>query len=372
MNLRGVQLLTTALWLVQPALHAQSLPQLIDGVLTTHPSMRSQRALGDSAKEAVEGAKWQFYPTPSIGFEQVDASHADPNYPAYGDKSVTTLRLQQPLWTGGRLTAGLDRAQAGVVASQASLDSVRQDLALRVLQFYADWYGALLKRQAYEKSLKAHRTLQDQINRRIAGGVSPQSDLTLLLGRAQQTEADLSTAQAQEQSALGRLNQLLGHSLQARDLSASLSTPQAIAASAQELLEHAQAHNPGVIKLRAQAQIAEAEVTSAKADLKPEVYLRAESQYGNRLDPRTNGNTGTIPVQTGDLVWDSSDGNYSTHVILPTTSTDGVRVHMQNHASYYYQVDTNNTNLDASLPIGRLATADFVFSAAQGKWIYEG
>ncbi|RFO96298.1 hypothetical protein DIC66_13375 [Rhodoferax lacus] len=266
---------------------AQSLPELIDSILISHPSVRSQRALGESAKEAVQGAEWQFYPTPSIGFEQVDASRLDPNYPSFGDKNVTTLRLQQPLWTGGRLTAGLDRAKAAVVASQATLDSVRQDLALRVVQFYADWLGALLKRQAYEKSLKAHRTLQDQINRRIAGGVSPQSDLTLLLGRAQQTEADLSTAQAQEQSALGRLSQLLGHSLQARDMAATLSTPQAIAASAQELLEQAQAQNPGVIKLQAQAQIAEAEVTSAKADLKPEVYLRAESQYGSYATPGT-------------------------------------------------------------------------------------
>jgi hypothetical protein len=79
--------------------------------------MRSQQALGASAKQALEGAQWQFYPTPSVGFEQVDASAGDPNYPSYGDKNVTTLRLQQPLWTGGRLSAGLDKAQAGVVAT---------------------------------------------------------------------------------------------------------------------------------------------------------------------------------------------------------------------------------------------------------------
>jgi outer membrane protein, adhesin transport system len=285
MKLQGVHVLTTALLLAWPHSHAQSLPELIDEVLSTHPSVRSQRALGESAKDAVEGAKWQFYPTPSIGFEQVDTSKSDPNYPSYGDKSVTTLRLQQPLWTGGRLTAGLERAQAGVRVSQATLDGTRQDLALRVVQLYADWYGAGLKREAFAQSLKAHRTLQQQINRRIGGGVSPASDLTLLLGRAQQTEADLSAAQAQEQTAVGRLTQLLGHALSAHALASATSTPQSLEVAVQTLLERAQAQNPNVVKLQAQAQAAQADIASARADLQPEVYVRAESQYGSYSVP---------------------------------------------------------------------------------------
>jgi adhesin transport system outer membrane protein len=105
MKLRSVYGLITALWLAQPPLHAQSLPELIEGVLASHPSLRAQKALGESPKNAVEGAKWQFFLTPSIGFEQANTGSSDPNYPSYGDKNVTTLRLQQPLWTGGRLTA---------------------------------------------------------------------------------------------------------------------------------------------------------------------------------------------------------------------------------------------------------------------------
>jgi adhesin transport system outer membrane protein len=278
-------LLVCSVLLACPISQAQSLPQLIDGVLSTHPSLRSQRALTDSARDAVEGAKWQFFPTPSVGFEQVNAGPSDPNYPSFGDKHVTTLRLQQPLWSGGRLTAGVDRANAGVAASQASLEGTRQDLALRVLQLYADWYGARLKRLASEKSLVAHQALQQQIKRRISGGVSPASDLTLLLGRAQQTEADLSAAQAQEQTALSRLSQLLGSPVEAQALAQALSAPQAIAPSVQGLLEQAQAHNPGVRKLQAQAQAAQAEIDTAKADLLPEVYLRAESQYGSFSAP---------------------------------------------------------------------------------------
>jgi adhesin transport system outer membrane protein len=271
--------------LASPWGHTQSLPALVVGVLRTHPSLRAQQALGESAKHALESARWQFYPTPSISFEQVDTGQTDPSYAAYGDKAVTTLRLQQPLWTGGRLTAGLNKAQAGLAVSQATLDALRQDLAVRVVQVYADWLGADLKILAFEKSLKAHRALQDQIDRRIAGGASPRSDLTLLLGRAQQTEADLSAAQAQALSALGRLSQMVGNELQPRLLEQALGVPLGLASNTQDLLQQVQVHNPGVLKLLAQARMAQGEVAERQADLKPEVYLRAESQHGSYNTP---------------------------------------------------------------------------------------
>ena len=280
-NIIGTVLLCATIALASSLGHAQTLPELVDIVLYNHPSVRAQQSLGEAARQAVEGAKWQFYPTPSISFEQIAPGQADPSYPDYGDKNVTTLRLQQPLWTGGRLTAGLNKAQAGAVVAQASLDLVRQDLAIRVVQIYADWAGALFKRQAFEKSLTIHQTLQAQILRRISGGVSPRSDLTLLQGRAQQTRADLSAANAQEQTALARLSQLLGKTLQTRDLTASMSTALPLEHSALELMQLAQTKSPSVQKLLAQSRIAEEDINELRAVLMPEVYLRLESQYGS-------------------------------------------------------------------------------------------
>jgi outer membrane protein TolC len=74
---RGAGLLCAALGLAAPWVQAQSLPELVDGVLRTHPSLRAQQALGDSAKQALESAEWQFYPTPSVGVEQIDPGYAD-------------------------------------------------------------------------------------------------------------------------------------------------------------------------------------------------------------------------------------------------------------------------------------------------------
>ena len=111
---------------------AQGLDQLIAEVLTSHPAAQSQLALVDSAQAGLGGARWQFFPTPSATMETARTRDTDRLY--QGDSRVATLRLQQPVWTGGRLTAGVQKAQASLAASETSLEETRQQLALRVVQ----------------------------------------------------------------------------------------------------------------------------------------------------------------------------------------------------------------------------------------------
>ena len=276
----AVRTLLLAVPLLSAAAQASSLPTLIGTVLAVHPSLRAQRALGASSQEAINTAQWQFYPTLSVNMEQAHTSAQDMSYRA-GNNRVTTVRLQQPIWTGGRLTSSLNRAQAGVLAADASLAVARQDLALRVVQTYADWYGGYIKTAAYEKSLQAHLRLRQQILQRIAHGVSAASDLTLVAGRIEQTQAELTTSQAQQQAALSRLSQLSGTPVDGATLASNLSRPLVLPEASQRMVEQAQSDSPTVARLIANVQIQEAEMATRKAALSPEVYVRAERQYGN-------------------------------------------------------------------------------------------
>jgi adhesin transport system outer membrane protein len=252
---------------------------LISQALVSHPSAQVQQALAQAAQTGVDSARWQFYPTPSIAIEKSRASAADPSY--QGDSRVSTLRLQQPLWTGGRLTAGLDKAQAGLAASQAALEEVRQQLALRVVQAYGDWLAAHLKNLANEKSLATHTRLRDQVRRRISEGLSAQSDLTLALARLETLAADMSVAHAQQDIALSRLGQLLGRYVSSAELGTTFAMPRRIDAGLQTLLDMARSVSPVVQKVQAQARVQEATLAERRSELSPEVYLRAERQYGN-------------------------------------------------------------------------------------------
>lgn len=258
---------------------AQVLEQLISSSLSSHPATQVQQELEESARAGVESANWQFFPTPSVAVEKAQSPSTDPSY--RGDDVVSTIRLHQLLWTGGRLSAGVDKAEASLIVSQASLAEVRQQLALRVVQAYGDWLAAHLKTEANEKSLATHLRLRDQVKRRIEQGVSAESDLILAHGHLKSVAVDLSLSRAQRDIALARLGELVGHPVDDTALGATVATPRPVSFSLQKLLELALSVNPTIQKLQAQAKVHEAEIDERRADLSPEVYLNAERQYGN-------------------------------------------------------------------------------------------
>ena len=265
------------------SVHAQALEQLIASALASHPSMQGQRALVRSSEAGLDSARWQFYPTPSVSIEAAGASASDRSY--QGDKQVATAGLQQPLWTGGRLTAGMDKAQAGLVSSQAALEEVRLQLGLRVVQAYGDWLAAHLKTVASEKSLATHRRLREQVTRRLAEGAAAESDLTLAVSRLEAILADVVAARVQGEVALARLGQLLGVPVQGAALAKTVASPRTLTGGVQVLLDQALAINPTLTKAKAQAQVQEAVIGERRADLSPEVYARLERQYGNYTFP---------------------------------------------------------------------------------------
>ncbi len=275
----GIACLGGLALLLPSAGKAETLTHLISSALQAHPAILVQQAQERGARAGVDSARWQFFPTPSIAIENARTGASDRSYP--GDGSVSTLRLQQPLWTGGRLTAGVDKAEAEVGVSAASFEEVRQQLALRVVQSYGDWLAGHLKVQAYNTSMETHVRLQQQVQRRIDQGASSESDLMLAVGRLKSLAADLSVARTQQEIALARLGQLLGRRIDDATLGTVLAAPRAIEPRLQTLLDLAQAGSPAIQKAQAQAKALESVIAERRADLSPEVVLRAERQYGN-------------------------------------------------------------------------------------------
>ena len=258
---------------------AQVLERLMALALASHPSAQSQRAQLQSAQSGLDSARWQFYPTPSIAVEQAHTASTDPSY--RGDNRVATLRLQQPLYTGGRLSASMDKAKASLEIGQSALEEVEQQLGLRVVQAYGEWMSAHLKTQAQEKSVSTHIRLSEQVKRRISVGISADSDLVLAMARLESVHAESQASRTQGEMALARLNQLLGSPVDITNLTALLASARELPADSQVLLAQALEKSPAIQKAKAQARVQEAVVLERRAELSPEVYLRLERQYGN-------------------------------------------------------------------------------------------
>ena len=255
------------------------LHELLSGVMDSHPAVQAQKALVGAAQQGVSNARWQYFPTPSISVQGAKAGSADIAYA--GDSRVTVLALTQPLWTGGRIEAGVDKAQAYAQGAGASLTESQQQLAIRVVQAYGDWLSAYRKRKAYQAGQAQHIRLKDQVARRIREGQAAESDLALAQSRLASLDADMALANTQEEVSVTRLSQLLGQAVAVQSLTASLAEPFPISLSVSDLLAQAQDYSPSLARARSNAQAQLATIAEAKSATLPEVSLRLEQQHGN-------------------------------------------------------------------------------------------
>jgi adhesin transport system outer membrane protein len=260
-------------------LKISELHDLLFNAVATHPSIQTSKALIGAAQQGLSNARWQYFPTPSLSVQSAKASSTDTSYA--GDARVTVLALTQPLWTGGRIEAGVDKAQAYAEGAQASLAEAQQQLAIRVVQAYGDWLSSYRKRAAYQVGQAQHIRLKDQVDRRIHEGQAAASDLALAQGRLASLDADMALAITQEEISLARLSQLLGQPVAAQTLTGALAEPLPLTLNASDLLAQAQSYSPALARARSNAQAQLATIEEVKSATQPEVSLRLENQRGN-------------------------------------------------------------------------------------------
>lgn len=282
-RLKGLCLLALLSTAAQAQAQSGLLQQLIETAQARHPSVQAQQLLINAADAGLAGARWQYYPTPSISLHRSAVGSNDPL--AAGDRVITTVGLSQPLWTWGRLEAGVDKAQAQRVMVQASQAEAMQQIALRVTQTYVEWRAAQQKRRAYKDGLQQQERLSEQVRRRIDEGQAATSDQALASGRQAAMRADLAQAELQARSALARLSVLVGQTMQEAQLGEHPPQPWPIQETLPGLLARLDDSAPSLARLQAQVSVLEATVREQEARYKPELQARFEIQQGNATYP---------------------------------------------------------------------------------------
>lgn len=284
-NLPRSNFLPAAVLLLAGAMPVQAwsqeygLPELIQLAINNHPLIKSAMSAEQAARKNIESVEWQLYPTPSITIEGVKSSATDINY--RGDDKVTTLRLSQPLYNGGSHGAQLDRAKGNLKVNQANLRETSLQIAQRVVQYYADWLSAELKKQSWTKSQVIHEKLLQSAKNRISQGVSAPSDFILVQGRLDATKAEVFSATLQAELALNKLKEQLELPISTSRLQTNPASPLNPSSSLDNLLLDAEGFSPTIERAKAQVLIAQANASERQSALLPDVNLRVERQIGN-------------------------------------------------------------------------------------------
>ncbi|MEY3888250.1 MAG: hypothetical protein RL650_2342 [Pseudomonadota bacterium] len=235
-------------------------------------------------------AEQAYWPTPSVALERVQTPSTVPSYA--GSPQVLTLRLQQPVWTGGRLKAQFNKALANQQIETARLAEIQQLVAFKTLQDWTDLVNAQRQQLVLGQSEKTQTLLMQKMMRRVEQGLSSQSEANHSKLRLMQVEQDIVNAKQRETVAWIRLKQWVPEAqkneqhLLAPDHNMS-NAPIALIGS--ETVNPSPIHwellskerSPALKRLEHVMALQTAELEEKRAALQPEIYVRAEHQRGH-------------------------------------------------------------------------------------------
>ena len=191
--------LTATLTLISSGVSALTLDEALNLAMTEHPTVISRQKDLDAAESRLQGAERQQFPN------LVLQSGKD-----YLGNRTNTYRVEQNLWTGGRITGQIDGASAGVESAKNNLQVSKVDIMDKVIQSYTDLGRVQARIEVARANVREHERLADLIARRVGGEVSPTSDGVMGVARLSQARAELSQLMAQEARARSALAQAIG------------------------------------------------------------------------------------------------------------------------------------------------------------------
>jgi len=252
---------------------------MVSKIMKNHPSVASANEAIKGAEEAIDTAMWQYFPTPSVDMSR------------NGNTSQTTFRLEQPIWTGGKLDAAYEQAISSKEESVQALEESKYKLLETILGYSQNYIEAKYTKEALQEGLSRLDGFSEMIERKISVGSASISDKRLLEARITQIKTDLISNQFKESISLRQLSILMGEEIDGVSFNDKSSIENR---NKDELIKKVSLSNPTLSKMDAQLKGAEAEIDKQKATLSPSLALMAEHVKGNIYDERSTTNDNLV------------------------------------------------------------------------------
>lgn len=241
---------------------------LLAQAVQDHPLVVSKREAVLAAEHRLSAVQMQRLPTLSVQ----SASRS-----SQGAESLSTLRLQQPLFTGGKIDAAIDIAKAELRDAQQSMAATRKEIFIKAANLLGDHYKFQARLIISIENVNQHQLLAGVIERRAQAQINPDSDLWLGQSRLLQAQIELEQVQSSLDKSHVRLREFWGRSFFLRNQPLSKSR---LIRHDQQLMQEALAYSPERQKLLAQIDMAEAEIKQKEAETLPTINLRFDKRTG--------------------------------------------------------------------------------------------
>ena len=247
-----------------------SVNDLVAMTIKSHPSIKMQEQVIRGANAQVQGAMWNYFPTPSISVNQ--GVNKDKLWGG-------TAAIEQPLWTGGKISSTYDMAVANKHNSEYGLEEngyILVETLLNTLKTYLKAKGDL---EALSEGQMQLGILEGMVSRRVAAGVSSKSDMELLKARLYQMQTDINYAKTRRDTSLSQIELLTSNKFN-DGLEIDQRVPFSFD-SVDKIIKSMINTHPSLKKLDAGLELAEAEKSKAKSVFWPNISIKAERGMGS-------------------------------------------------------------------------------------------
>jgi len=250
-----------------PAVNTQSqefdLPSLMRLALERYPSIAARRQEYAAAQGALDGARWQRYPSVSVSGAALGSNGAAPS----------TISVQQVLWAGGRIEASISAADARRLAANSGTLVEEQNVLERTVAAYVELQRQQARLMASQDNVRRHEELYGLIARRVGQEVSSAADSALAMARLAQARAERQQIFAAIGNARATLQSLSGEGVRGV---IALDAPTLGFASLEQAMTAAENFSPEIARQRSLANAATSDLDVRKGLLLPSLAARVE------------------------------------------------------------------------------------------------
>ena len=237
-----------------------------------HPRIQGKKKELDVANEKLNTSKWLRYPSVSVISSAGQASLGTRDR-----EPVTTVRIEQPLWAGGRISSSIEASQARLQSSMYGLSEIEQDVLNKTSGAFCSLLKMQEKIEASNENVEEHKRLLGLIQRKARNEVSPMVEIVLAKTRLEQAQYENIQITTQATNLKSELEALIGQPLQGiKNPKVALSVPSDL----DQAISLTVANSPTIKRLESDVEASAADIDVAKAAMWPQISARSDNIVG--------------------------------------------------------------------------------------------
>ena len=264
------------------SVQAQTLTEVVQQALASYPALASAQAKAEAARADIARARSAHYPQLSVGASA--NSYASGSVPSSLGATTFSPTAKVNLWSGGRIEADAQRAEALTLSSEAQRQVTQEDVALQATEAYLNWAKTADLYQLSVRNLNGHLETLEDIRKIAQVDAGRRIDLEQAQVRVDNARLALQQRKSDLVQAMQKLQRFWKDEMAARPMGLTEATAPhgplgSLPLSIEEATSHVKDELPILAQYRAQVSAAEAAVRQAQGLHWPTLDLVSSRQY---------------------------------------------------------------------------------------------